>query len=534
LTNINVIGNDTDENGDTLFLTALNTTGSGTVAINADALSVDYTPAADFFGEEIILYTVSDGTLSDTGALIVTVTEINDAPVAVNDLATINEDSALTGINVIYNDNNVDGDDLTLTAATTSGAGTLSIDTTDNVSVKYTPPLNFNGTEVIIYTVSDGILSDATGRLTITVSPVNDAPVSEDQSLALYIEDVSLDITLTGTDIESDALTYAIETDPSNGIITLDGDIATYIPNVGYIGSDSFTFKANDGNIDSAIATVSVIVTSNDLDNDGVLNENDKCPNTRAGAVVDIKGCEVFTLPLNNNKVIVTSASCTGNSDGSIKLSVEDDTYNYYITITGKEDVSLLFGDKTASVSGLSRGSYDVCFYVFDQSEYKQCFKINIKEPKELSAFLDVDNDKKTTSIQLSGSLVYNIEVNGEKFEVEGDNFTTSLPTGLSFIKISTNLDCQGVIEKEIFLSEDIHYYPNPTPGDVSVHVSGEDTRVLVSVFSQKGDLIYSKEQQIQDFSRKTKIDLSTQITGTYIVVMEGTTVRKTFKIVKK
>ena len=62
----------------------------------------------------------------------------------------------------------------------------------------------------------------------------------------------------------------------------------------------------------------------------------------------------------------------------------------------------------------------------------------------------------------------------------------------------------------------------------------GEDTLVQVSVFSEKGDLIYTREQQIQDFSRKTNIDLSRQITGTYIVVMEGKTVRKTFKIVKR
>ena len=105
---------------------------------------------------------------------------------------------------------------------------------------------------------------------------------------------------------------------------------------------------------------------------------------------------------------------------------------------------------------------------------------------------------------------------------------------GLSIIKISTNLDCQGVIEREIFISEDIHYYPNPTDQDVSVHVSGQDTTVQVSVFSEKGDLIYTQRQQIQDFSRKTKIDLSRQITGTYIVVMDGLTVRKTFKIVKR
>ena len=120
------------------------------------------------------------------------------------------------------------------------------------------------------------------------------------------------------------------------------------------------------------------------------------------------------------------------------------------------------------------------------------------------------------------------------RFEVKGNKFTTNLATGLNVIKISTDLDCQGLIEKEVFISEDIHYYPNPTANDVSIHVSGEDSNVLVSVFTEKGDLIYSKEQQIQDFSRKTSIDLSSQITGIYIVVMESKTVRKTFKILKK
>ena len=67
-----------------------------------------------------------------------------------------------------------------------------------------------------------------------------------------------------------------------------------------------------------------------------------------------------------------------------------------------------------------------------------------------------MDNDNRTTSIQLSGSSSYNVEVNGQRFDVKGDRFTTSLPSGLSIIKISTDLDCQGIIEREIFISEDI------------------------------------------------------------------------------
>jgi hypothetical protein len=239
-------------------------------------------------------------------------------------------------------------------------------------------------------------------------------------------------------------------------------------------------------------------------------------------------------LPANNNKVQATSASCIGTDDGSIALSVEDSSNDYTISVTGQSSVSISGDNKTGTVTGLAKGTYQVCFKVVGQSTYEQCFEAVIGEPAALSAFVDVNNDDKTTSISLGGSDTYNIEINGVLQQVKGNSFDTKLPTGLNRIRISTDLACQGIIEKDIFISEDILYYPNPTRKEVKVHVSGKDTKVMVSVFSEKGDLIYSKEQEIQDMSRLTDIDLSRQITGTYIVVMEGKTVRKTFKIVKK
>ena len=538
LTTKNVIANDTDENGDNLLLTSISTTQNGNASINSDNQSIDYFPNANFNGEEIIIYTVSDGFKSDVGALIVTVKPVNDAPVTVDDISNVLEDSGVANIDVISNDISLDGDNLLITSAITDGLGLVSIGS-NNKSINYTPNKNFNGTENITYTVSDGILNN-TGILTVSVSPVNDIPIVSNQSLILNIEDITLDIKLEGIDIDGDNLNYFIVNNPVDGTITLNDDKATYTPSPNFQGIVNFLYKANDGNIDSAPATVTIKVTSYDTDNDGVLNVNDDCPNTPPGTKVNMRGCEIFSLPSNNYNIKVTSSTCIDKNDGSIQINVQDTSYIYNVSLRKAEDELFLntkavwLSDKIVTFNDLSQGVYIACFNIFGKDNYNQCFKINIEQPRQLSAFLDVDNDKKTTTIQLDGSSDYNVEVNGKIFSVSGNIFRTNLPTGLNIIKISTELECQGIIEKEIFISEDIHYYPNPTKNDVNIHVSGEDSNVLVSVFSEKGDLIYSKKQEIQDFSRKTNIDLSNQITGVYIVVMESKTVRKTFKILKK
>ena len=172
------------------------------------------------------------------------------------------------------------------------------------------------------FKANDGSVdSHQPATVSITISPVNDAPVATDQSVTT-VEDIPLEITLAGTDPESDPLTYVIVTSPSNGSVTLVGNKATYVPSEGFFGSDSFTFKVNDGTLDSTLsATVTITVNSNDTDGDGVLNDVDECPNTPEGSVVNFKGCAIFSLSANNNKVQVTSTSCVGISDGSVSYT---------------------------------------------------------------------------------------------------------------------------------------------------------------------------------------------------------------------
>jgi ABC-type oligopeptide transport system substrate-binding subunit len=145
-TSINVIANDTDADGDNLTLVTVSTSGGGSVAINADNVSVNYTPRANYNGTETITYSVSDGTfINTTGTLTVTITLVNDEPIAFADTATVLEDATTTSINVIANDTDADGDNLTLVAVSSSNGGSVAINA-DNVSVNYTPLANYNGT----------------------------------------------------------------------------------------------------------------------------------------------------------------------------------------------------------------------------------------------------------------------------------------------------------------------------------------------------------------------------------------------------
>ncbi|WP_372846233.1 cadherin-like domain-containing protein [Pontiella sp.] len=153
-----------------------------------------------------------------------------------------------------------EGDDLTYHILSMPVNGTLA---TNGAlpDVTYTPNADYVGSDSFTYLVNDGTFDSAAATVSITVDPGNDdVPVADDLEVVV-LEDSSVEITLSGSDIEGSNLTYAVASGPSNGSLSAGtGQVLTYTPNADFFGADSFTYTVNDGAQDSAPATVSITV----------------------------------------------------------------------------------------------------------------------------------------------------------------------------------------------------------------------------------------------------------------------------------
>ncbi|MEI6607473.1 MAG: Ig-like domain-containing protein, partial [Verrucomicrobiota bacterium] len=244
----------TDAEGSALTYTVVAQPAHGT--LSGTEPNVTYTPTASYNGADSFTFKVNDGSLDSTVATVtITVTAGNSAPVATAQSVTTAEDTAKA---ITLAGTDVDLDALTYAIVSTPAHGTLS-GTAPNVT--YTPTANYNGPDSFTFKVNDGSLDSAVATVTITVTAVNDAPVAIAQSVTTA-QDTAKAITLAGTDVDLNALTYAIVSSPAHGTLSGTAPNVTYTPTTSYNGADSFTFKVNDGTVDSAVATVTLTVTA--------------------------------------------------------------------------------------------------------------------------------------------------------------------------------------------------------------------------------------------------------------------------------
>src|SRR6185295_11522279 len=184
------------------------------------------------------------------------VTAINDAPTATNLVITVLEDTA-TNLTLLGGD--VDGP-VTFAILNSPTNGALSNFNTNTGAITYSPNLNYNGADNFRFTVTDGSLT-ATGQVSITVTPINDAPTATNLVITVP-EDTATNLLLLGGDVDS-PVTFAILSNPTNGTLsnfnTNTGAI-TYTPLLNYNGPDAFRFTVTDGSL-TATGQVNITVT---------------------------------------------------------------------------------------------------------------------------------------------------------------------------------------------------------------------------------------------------------------------------------
>ncbi|HEX3128414.1 MAG TPA: Ig-like domain-containing protein, partial [Thermoanaerobaculia bacterium] len=258
---ISVLSNDTDRENDTLTVTAVTQPSQGTAVIN-NGTTITYTPNLNTNGTDSFTYTISDGHGgTDTATVYMSISTVNDPPVAVNDSATVNEDGTVF-ISVRDNDTDPEGSTLTISAVTQGAHGSVTI-VNNSTQVRYIPVGNYFGPDTFTYTVKDPGNLTSVGTVSVTVNPVNDAPVAVNDSAATNEDTpVTVSVRSNDTDIDGDTLTITAVTQGTKGSVTINaGATVTYTPNANVSGSDSFTYTISDGS-GTSTGTVTVTITA--------------------------------------------------------------------------------------------------------------------------------------------------------------------------------------------------------------------------------------------------------------------------------
>jgi VCBS repeat-containing protein len=286
---VSVLANDSDAGQAGFVPKVVAGPAHGRVELNVDG-SFSYTPDADFFGQDRFTYTISNGRVdSNESTVNLTVTAVNDAPVVSPFAAVLQEDGSVI-LNLQGLASDVDGDPLQISLSTPQQG---SVTRNANGEYVYTPVANFNGEDSFIVTASDGQLT-AGNIVRLTITAMNDIAVAgNDTAMTDQGKAVLIAVLANDTDIDNSTgvnaglglaanagLLAKIIANPAHGSVTqtVNGSLL-YTPDVGFYGTDSFSYVANDGVADSNLVGVTLTVNPTNRppvahDDSATLNEN--------------------------------------------------------------------------------------------------------------------------------------------------------------------------------------------------------------------------------------------------------------------
>ena len=583
--------------GITTSQTSLTVSESGTNATFTVVLDTQPTAdvtialASDDTGEssvspESLTFTSSDWNTAQT----VTVTGVDDVLIDGDQSSTITLTPSSTDTN--YNNltpptvsvTTTDNDTLDTIAPTITGEATKTVNENTTAVQTFeadeTVTWSITGTDSSLFTINA-----TTGVLVFNAAPDYEVPADDN-------EDNDYVLTVTATDTANNQSTLAVtvtvadvdEKEESVNLPEGSETVKTFIAGEGItwslsgIDSNLFSINSTSGevrfkslpdfenpedsnednvyeiiitgsNIKGIVLIIKMIITiipdadgdglgdneDPDDDNDGVEDIYDACPGTAPGTPVDVNGCDLLIIPTEDFTVSATSATCSNTNDGEIVIEALDQTHSYLVTVTGQNQVIALnsAAGYSKTVSGLAKGTYTVCFKVVGDSFFEQCYTVYIDQPEALQVVSSYLEAKQALDLRIAGATEYYVELNGVLQTRRGSRISLALQKGMNRVKIYTDLDCQGVIEEEVFVSEDLEYAPNPVADNLNLYVGGTDTEVSLTITDLNGVVIERRTVRVPA-SRIYSMNMSRYTEGVYILKAEGVTVRKTIKVVKR
>ncbi|NNL16625.1 MAG: T9SS type A sorting domain-containing protein [Flavobacteriaceae bacterium] len=270
-----------------------------------------------------------------------------------------------------------------------------------------------------------------------------------------------------------------------------------------------------------------------DSDGDGVLDDDDLCPNTPEGAVVDLTGCAVFNLSPENYEIAVFSETCRSSNNGSISLSALEN-YNYTVNLTGEDFSATETFSSEMNFENLSAGTYNICITISGQPNYEQCFTVVITEPDALVVTTGRMANPSIVNVSLEGGEIYYITLNNETIITSENEIQLSLSSGINDISVKSNKDCQGIYRETIILGNEPVVYPNPIINEVLYVnlVQKTENTTPVEIYDLAGKLIYSKSYPAD--TNRLEIDMSDISNGFFVLKVSTSEKIYNYKLIKR
>ncbi|MBM7702908.1 Ig-like domain-containing protein [Metabacillus iocasae] len=307
----------TDPEGDPLTFSLFNSPTNGTAVVNVDG-TFTYTPNLDYNGTDVFTVLVSDGQGGTAvSTVMVTINPVDDPPVAFDQSISTEQNTSIIST---VQATDPEGLPLTYVVQTPPANGVVSVNT--DGSYTYTPNTNFTGQDTFSIAASDPAGQAAVSNVTVTVIPTSGETTAENLTTSTD-EDTPVTDQIIATNTSGNPLVYSIETEPTNGTVTIDATtgVFTYTPNVNFNGSDTFSVLVTDSFGGTAIAgvvidvipvndpptvpdytlttledvAVSSVIVGTDVDRGTVLTYTLLAAPTNGTAVVNVNGMYTYT-----------------------------------------------------------------------------------------------------------------------------------------------------------------------------------------------------------------------------------------------